>query len=455
MAAPLPALLLLAAALAAPALAYPGTPLAQFGSGVPLVEVSCMDGRVLLESPRGTPACVMESSAEKLIGRGFAPVQAAGAGTADGRPEPEDTVRDAASGINGFAADFYRHVAGDGGNVFFSPAGMYMAFSTLYEGARGGTAEEIRGVFGLDPDDAARHGSASGFLSHVNREDPHATLEMANALWISKPIPDPYLGVAREVYGSQVEENGLRTEEDAGAINDWASEKTRGKIPEVVSAKALAGARLAVTNAIYFNGTWLVQFPAEDTHAGKFWKDGTTSVDAEFMSVHGPFGYAWSGGARILQMPYVGDRLSMIAILPHDRDGMGALEESITPELVQSWRLDLRPAEVVVKMPKFTMKTSYDLEEALSDLGMPAAFTGAADFSGISPGLFVGKALHDAFVDVNEEGTEAAAVTTMTMEESMRPAPPSFIADRPFIFVIQDDETGAILFMGRVADPAA
>lgn len=375
---------------------------------------------------------------------------------------------DVASANNAFAVDFYKEVAAgdDGGNIFFSPAGMHTAFSILYEGARYDTAAQMRDAFGFEPNATARHDDVTRTMSSLNRDDPHATLDLANSLWVADWFEPhgSYVDVARNTYHASVEKVDFF---DGGVerINGWADEKTHGKIEEVLTADDVEESTAAVIlNAVYFKGTWATQFPVEDTAQSKFWKDDTRSVDADFMSVDGTFGHGYFDGVQVLNMPYRGDRLSMLVVLPDGRDGMGQLQERISTELIQEWQQHMSEIRMIVSVPKFEMKTHYDLKPALQSLGMTDAFDKtSADLLGVlgvQPGeeytgnrLYVSKAVHDGYVKVNEEGTEAAAVTSVAME--LASAPPHFLADHPFMFIIQDDESGAVLFMGRVSDPTA
>jgi len=383
---------------------------------------------------------------------------------------------DVADANNAFAVDFYRQLSADpeedGKNLFFSPTSMYAAFSVLYEGARHDTAAQMQDVFGFEPDAAARHNATAHLTASLNRDDPHATLEAANALWIADWFEPhgPYLDIARGTYLADAEKVDFLDSGDGGGvkrINGWADEKTHGKIKEVIGQDDVDEATaMVINNAIYFKGTWVTQFPAEDTKQSQFWTNNTHSVDTDFMHVTGVFDYTDSDGMQVLKMPYKGDRLSMLVVLPEGRDGIGALEDAISADMVERWGQNLHSGEVAVSMPKFEMKTNYDLGSYLLPLGMTDAFDpGAADLLGIlgiAPGeeyhgdnLYVSKAIQDAYVKVNEEGTEAAAVTTIIVTRESLSLQPSFTADRPFLFLIQDDESGAILFMGRVSDPAA
>ena len=433
------------------------SPYQQFKEGTPADQVICADGKILMGSPSGSPACVFARSAETLIDRGFE--QIGSVMETASRPETKSTEprpipAEIASANNAFAFDFYRQIADGEGNHFFSPASMHAAFSVLYEGVKGETAEQLRGVFGIAEDDAARHQAVSDTMSSLNREDPHATLEMANSLWLAEIlVPHArYVEIVRGTYTADIETVDFADSiVAADRINGWAAEKTYDKIPEVLKPKDLKNALAVILNAIYFKGTWVTQFDPEDTLPRDF-DTGNGTVVAEMMHADATFGYAEYDGAQILRMPYVGDRLSMLVVLPPERDGMAALEESLTAEMLEGWQQSVYDTYITVSIPKFETKTHYDLIPELMDLGITLIF-GGGDFSGISDSdMSVATATQDAYVNVNEEGTEAAAVTALVMIET---APPTFIADRPFLFFIQDDESGTILFMGKIVDPTA
>ena len=447
------------------------SPYQQLKEGVPADRVVCASDRILMASPSGSPACVFEGSVEALTDRGFEQIDR----VTEVPPhhetelaEPGPIPAGVASASNAFAVDFYKEVsaADDGSNMFFSPTSMHTAFSILYEGARHDTAAQIRDVFELEPDVTARRDAAAQTMSSLNRDDPHAVLELANSVWVADWFEPhgSYADIARNTYRASMEKVDFL---DGGVehINSWADEKTHGKISEVLTPNDVdALTAMAILNAIYFKGTWVTQFPVEDTRPSTFWKDGTSSVNADSMNVVGTFAYGQFDETQVLRMPYEGDRLSMLVVLPDGRDGIGQLQERLSQELVQRWQQDLQDTEVIVSMPKFETRTSYDLKPILQSLGMTDAFDSAsADLLGIlgvQPGeeydgrnLYVTKAAHDGYVKVNEEGTEAAAATTITIGVTSATEQSYFIADHPFIFIIQDDESGAILFMGRVSDP--
>ena len=374
---------------------------------------------------------------------------------------------EAASSSNAFAIDMYRKITSDpkhkDENVFFSPFSLYIAASLVYEGARGETASQIERVFDLEPDDRMRHEIISNTSSSINRHDPHATLVTANALWLDRGF-DPYqeyVDIVHDVYRADIDRLDFLNDSENGAkrINAWAGDKTQDRIPEVVTPKDVYRAASVSTNMIYFKGAWAAQFDPADTHRGTFWRIDASKAEADFMRNTAFFNYAESDLAQILQMPYEGGRLSMLVFLPSERDGIRGLEDVISAQRIKTWKEGMSTMEVTVLMPKFEMETHYELNDHLTSLGMPHAFdpilanfSGKVDLTKIPENLYVSSASQSAFVKVNEEGTEAAAVSVFI--DKVTSEPPKFIADRPFIFAIQDDASGTILFMGRVSDPA-
>ena len=371
-----------------------------------------------------------------------------------------------AKGNNDFAINFYKMIPEDEDepNIFFSPTSMYTAFSVLYEGARVNTAAEIQHVFAFEPDAVTRHNDTAHMISAINQDDSYATLDLANALWIANwfNIFDSYLDVTQSTYLASAKRVDFTDKVDSvDRINQWASDNTNGKIEKVITEKDVnKDTAMVINNAIYFKGTWLTQFPVSDTKESDFW-NGTQNVSTSFMNMLAPFDYTQSNGAQVLKMPYKGDRLSMLIILPDEKDGITQLENSISSAQIKQWTDALSTQEVRLSVPKFEMETHYELNGILNALGMVDVFLeNVANLSGIGytegGNLYVSKAIQDAYVKVNEEGTEAAAVTSIIVtSESVQPPPPQLIADHPFLFLIQDDQSGMILFMGRVMDPTA
>ena len=243
-------------------------------------------------------------------------------------------------------------------------------------------------------------------------------------------------------------------------INIWIEQKTNNKIQKLIKPDMITPlTRLVLTNAIYFKGEWASQFEEELTQENPFYITPKTTADVPMMNQENRFKYFESDELQVLEVPYKGDDLSMVILLPIKKDGLTELEDSVNTDRLQEWMNALAWRQVTVFFPKFTMTCEFKLGSALADMGMPIAFTEEADFSGMTgeKDLFISKVVHKAFVDVSEEGTEAAAATGVIMELAsvVEPALPAvFRADHPFIFMIRDNHSGSILFIGRVVDPS-
>ena len=359
---------------------------------------------------------------------------------------------------NDFAVDFYRAISDTDGNIFFSPTSIFVAFSMVYEGAAGDTAVQLAEGFGFEPDNAVRHELIRASLDSLNRNDRHATLEIASAVWLADSLSphSSYSDTIRNIYRSLIDRADFGDPNAAAMmINGWVSEKTGGLIPMLFPSNAFDEyTAMVLANAIYFKGTWKEQFPVESTRPGNFWTDNSTSVTADMMSVKGMFSYYGNADIQMIELPYEGDRFSMLVVLPKERDGIGNLEQNISAEKLEQWAANATDQEIFVRMPKFKLDVTQDLKEPLRALGIDDIFGTKSDLSNIAAAhLYASKAIHKAVVNVNEEGTEAAAVTGI--ELAFTSLPPSFIANHPFLFFIQDNESGTVLFMGRVSDPTA
>ena len=363
---------------------------------------------------------------------------------------------------NEFALDFYSILSryGNGQNLFFSPTSIASAFGVMYEGARGDTASEIGNTFGFSPDDNKRRSEFESLYKSINKESEWYKLNMANALWIAQvfePTPD-YVDIAKKHYDSNVQNVDFVTDEGINTINEWARQKTNNKIQEILPLGSTdENTALVITNSMYFNGIWSSPFDTRKTSNEKFWVNSSTSVMVPMMKEVDLFNYAKDYKMQALEMNYVGGKISMLVLLPHDRDGIDTLEKSLDMETLRSIKEKLKQESLTVHMPKFKFNTEYDLIEKLQMMGMRQAFDeNNANFDGITEKqIYISKAVHKAFVDVNEKGTEAAAVTAAIGTLQSGPPEPrhDFIADHPFVFVMQDKETGHILFMGRIVDP--
>lgn len=403
--------------------------------------------------------------------------------TADDSQATSIGVREIVEANNQFAIDLYNELNKDnGGNLFFSPWSISTALVMTYEGARGETAVQMRDVLYFPEDDVLRRSAYARMLNRMNKAGGEYTLKTANALWLQEDYPflDNYKTTVWEYYLAKVNNYNLAGDPSGASseINSWVSKNTNGKIDEIVNPSMFTSlTRAVLANAIYFKGDWVHKFDKDDTKDEDFTLESGQTVKVPMMKLVDndlEFRYAESDGVQILELPYKGDKLSMLVLLPRTETppnvqndehapeitSMDELESILSADKLTEWRSKLSPTEVHIYLPKFTFETSYSLKDHLSAMGMDIAFAdnGSADFSGMDGTklLYIDKVLHKAFVDVNEEGTEAAAATVVFMVfTSVGPRYVEFRADHPFIFLIQENRSGNILFMGKVANPNA
>jgi serpin B len=377
---------------------------------------------------------------------------------------PSEDVARVVSDNTAFALDLYAQLRQAGkGNLFYSPYSISVALAMTYAGARGETEAQMADVlhFAL-PQNQLHH--AIGNLRNTLDEGVKSggyELIIANRLWGRKEYEfmDSFLATTRDDYGAELVQLafGNKAEESRQTINAWVEDATKDRIQELLKPGIIDRYTvLVLTNAIYFKGTWEQQFDSKYTKDAPFRLTDGTSVDVPMMQRTHRWRCYDSEKLQILELPYQGRGLSMLILLPRQDDGLEDLEKDLTPANLQAWRNDLREQRITVWLPRFTMTSEFKLNDTLAAMGMPLAFSEqSADFSGMNGGreqLFVSAVVHKDFVDVNEEGTEAAAATAVVI--AAESAPPSFRADHPFIFLVMDNHTGSVLFIGRVADPS-
>lgn len=375
-------------------------------------------------------------------------------------------------GNNQFALDLYQRYQSKEGNIFFSPYSISTAFAMSYEGARSTTADQIRQTLHFPTDRNTLQNGSLALYSQINQPNKPYQLSTANALWAEKtyPFSQEYLNAAKEFYRGEIMNLDFvnNAETSRVFINDWVAKRTNDKILDLLPANSLDSlTRLVLTNAVYFKGDWVKQFDPELTRPDKFQLNSTETADIELMratSEEATFNYAESEQMQIIELPYSGDDLSMLIMLPKNTDetnNLAALEKNFTIDQLANWKSNLQNKRVFLYLPKFKLETSYDLAQDLIELGMPEAFSTEADFSGMTgfKDLNISAVIHKAFVEVNEEGTEAAAATAISQRAGSAynpnaPVIPTFRADHPFILLIQQKENGNILFMGRISNPS-
>ncbi len=374
-------------------------------------------------------------------------------------------------GNNAFAIDLFGEVcsSGENSNVFFSPLSISAALGMTYAGAEGETATEMAEVlhFSRSPEITSnqfRHLTWS--LEEGNTQDTGTdsgeplTLAISNGLWVQNgfPLLDSFVSELVSCYNAQVENLDFAGDSEGSreTINSWVAQSTMEKILDLIPSGILsADTRVVLTNAVYFKASWQHPFNASVTSDGRFLLENGTSVTVPMMSQERLFSYAGEEQWSAVSMDYAGNTARMIIILPEIE--MDEFEETFTAELLQEITGSLRSQNILLTMPGFEFTESISLSDILRNMGMELAFSVSADFSGItgSRDLFISEVLHKAFVKVDEEGTEAAAATAVVMNLLSIPEPPvEMNINKPFIFLIMDNSTDAILFMGRVMDPS-
>ena len=387
------------------------------------------------------------------------------------KPTQQVSSKDMATLVEGntkFALNLYSQMRTQPGNLFFSPYSISTAIAMTAAGAKGKTATQINQVFSFTLPPAYLH-PAFAQLTYQLTDAQGYQLSIANRLWAQKDFPllSPFVKTTQDFYGAPVESlNFASANEASGKINAWVAEQTQNQIKDLVSPDALSACtRLVLTNAIYFKGNWLNQFDSWKTKNEPFTLASGERLQVPMMFQSQKFGYAEFETLQILEMTYQGNKLSLVILLPANPDGLPKLESALSPAKLQEWLSFSRRREVLVSVPKFTFEQSFSLKDLLSQMGMADAFSyhpGVANFSGISDkdNLYVSDVIHKAFVEVYEEGSKAAAATAFEMcrggicPAPAPPKPPVFRADRPFLFLIRERESGTIIFMGRFANPA-
>jgi serpin B len=373
----------------------------------------------------------------------------------------DPAARPLAADSNAFAIRLHRALRTDGSdNLFVSPYSIATALAMTRVGAAGETAAELTQL--LCPSVPAEDvDMAYMSLTELLGSERDVRLAVANRIWgpLDEVFRDEFLALLTRCYGASLERLDFADADAARAtINGWIATRTQGKISELIPPGLPAAAtRLLLTNAVYFKGRWHEPFDPGSTRPAPFHCQRDT-IDVPTMQRRGTYPYARVPGAQLLEMPYRGEQIAALVVLPDARDGLAGLEEALDGALLARWTQALAPALTDLSLPRFKAASAFELRHALADLGVRAPFGAGADFSGMNGrrDLFIASVLHQAVVEVNEEGTEAAAATAVMM--ARKAAPPKvipFVVDRPFLFAIRDRRTGVLLFLGRVGDPRA
>lgn len=365
---------------------------------------------------------------------------------------------------NVFALDLYAGLKTAPGNLFFSPYSISTCLAMVYAGARSETEQQMAKVLHFSTNQNELHAAFGELQKRLNAVEQNKGIELAvaNGLWAQQGhhfLPD-FTALVKQRYEAKLEQVDFASHAEPvrKEINDWVGQKTKGKIPDLIAPGTLnAATRLVLANAIYFKGRWTHPFNSSNTVAAPFYAAGTEKIEAPMMNLTAGFKYAEADALQILELAYQGNDVSMVVLLPKDAEALKTLEDALTASRLDYWLSLLRVGKVNVFLPKFKLAGQFSLGPTLAGLGMKDAFSPRADFSGMDGArdLYLSAVVHKAFVDVNEEGTEAAAATGGVVSlTSVRVKPiPVFRADHPFIFLIRDVRSGSVLFLGRVTSP--
>ncbi len=380
----------------------------------------------------------------------------------------ESALAELVSGNTAFALDLYRLLARQPGNLFYSPYSISLALAMTYAGARGETEQQMAQALRFNLPQADLHPAFNALDQRLRPldakpaegEEQPFQLNIANSLWGQQDFEflAEFLDTLAANYGAGMYRVDYSQPEDARLrINAWVEDQTRDKIKDLIQPGMLNPlTRLVLANAIYFKGAWVNPFDKDATRAAEFTLLDGSPVSVEMMSQWKDMSYLRGEDFAAVDLAYKDSTISMLVIVPDEGKFMD-VEAGLTPAQLESIRGGLGMASVKLSMPKFQFESSFGLSQALQELGMPAAFDRAlADFSGMTgkPNLFISNVVHKAYVDVNEEGTEAAAATAVIMELKAMPLEEADLTiDRPFLFLIQDRSSGTVLFAGRVVDP--
>jgi serpin B len=342
-------------------------------------------------------------------------------------------------------------------NIFVSPLSVSIALTMTYNGAEGETQAAMAETLELHEMDLQEVNQANAsLLTELEGLDPEITLNIANSIWAraGREFDPDFLERNRQFFGAQVSILDFSDPKSTEIINQWVDTNTEGRIEKIIE-KIDPQMVMFLINAIYFKGTWKVEFDRSRTVDGLFHLLDGRKKQVPMMTRSGGYLHYQGEGFEAIKLPYGQERVYMYIFLPNPNSSLNEFVRDLNAEDWESWMPQFQEVgeDGIIVMPRFKLEYEAVLNEVLKVLGMEVAFDGRANFDGIAPSLFISEVRHKAFVEVNEEGTEAAAVTSVAMAESAGPAPFIFTVDRPFFFAIRDDKMGAVLFMGCVVEP--
>ncbi len=400
----------------------------------------------------------------------LAAILAAGCSNADkGTNPPVDvdlrltpTQAEVTAAADAFGLDVFKQVVGvePEANIFLSPLSISIALGMVLNGAQGETREAIIDCLRLSGAELDEiNATYAELMQKLPALDRHVTMEIANSVWYRDgfPINDDFLMLTDSIFDAEVAALDFDDEAAADIINDWVTDKTHGKIDGIVRPPINRLTMLFLINAVYFYGDWTIQFDSAETRPAPFHLDDGSTTECQLMFMHEDLQYYETDDLQAVRLPYGDGDFAMLALLPTEAVPVNTLIESLTVDQWRVWLDGLTEVEIDLFMPRFTFDFEITLNEILADMGMGIAFApNAADLTGIADvsDLHISAVRHKAFVDVNESGTEAAAVTSVEVGiTSVGPTHPVVRLDRPFAFIIYERSSGTMLFAGKVAEP--
>ena len=379
-------------------------------------------------------------------------------------PTPEG-IAEVVTANNQFAIDMYQQINGKSEqvdeNVFFSPYSLSTAMAMLYAAAEGETKAQIQKTFHY-PVPAILNPNSAALYNQFNKPNPDYKLATVNDLWMQQGLTPTksYIDTVQRYYSGQVTALDFEGSPDPArqTINKKIAEKTKQMIPQLLPKGSIkSDTAVVLTNAVYFKGDWTLPFTAESTSTQPFYNAIGRASTVQMMRQQSYFDYYEDKHIQVVQLPYKGDDLSMLVVLPklNHKLAMQQLAKSLSATKIKQWRSGLVRQEVNLHLPKFKLDARYQMKKLLADMGMPKAFNNGAEFNlyADGPPIKLDEVYHQAVVTVDEKGTEAAAATAIVGMYTGMSYPAEFKADHPFMFVIKDNKTDAILFLGQVNKP--
>lgn len=360
-------------------------------------------------------------------------------------------------GNSRFAFYIFKQLNSEDGeqSIFISPLSISTALTMTYAGAETTTKEAMAKTLGYTGlDDEILNESYQNLIRYLRQVDKKIELHMGNSLWVreGEDIKEDFLATNKEIFDASVTSLDFSEASAVEQINKWIANATKNKITKMLEPPIPPEVVMYLINAIYFKGDWTEQFDKKQSYEAQFHAgDGSINI-VTMMSRNGKVEYGQGDDYKAVRLPYGSGRTAMYCILPPEDMAINDFIATLDMEKWQLIRESISERDnVELRLPRFELEYGIkELNDSLTALGMGEAFSEAADFSGIREGIFISRVLHKAIIEVNEEGSEAAAATVVEMQETAAVEPLTFIADRPFVFIIADDQTGTILFMGKL-----